>query len=269
MKIAHVVSDGPSEFNSTAHRGMIPTNYINRFTENQATLVHIDSWMKDNNRLALSDADLIIVERVLVEESIDRVRYWRERGKAVVIDIDDSYQRLQSYEESGNQAAKFWRDGLVDITYGGTVSFQHKLPVSPLEQFRQALVYCTGMTMPSRFLASEWEPYARCWYVPNYIDAARFLPHKPKLPHRKDELVIGWGGSMSHKISFERSGLAPALRRLFQKRSHLKFMLCGDDRILNILKLREGFQDFIRQFINRRKAFSATIKQGSFTNNCF
>ncbi len=42
---------------------------------------------------------------------------------------------------------------------------------------------------------------------------------------------------MSHKISFERSGVALALRRVLQKHKHVKFMLCGDKRILDVVKL--------------------------------
>jgi len=237
MKIAHIFADSQTENNSSMFRGVYLLNALQRAGHTIA-YSHIDAWMKDQKRSDLADADIIVIERVLVEEAVDRVKFWKERGKAVVIDIDDAYQLLQPYEESGNQAAKFWQKGEVEISYPGGIKVTKKLEVSPLEQFRKGLQYCAGLTMPSHILAEDWSPYAKCWYVPNYLNQDNYLPHRQdKLPHRKDEIVIGWGGSMSHKLSFEKSGVATALRNVLQKRPQAKFMLCGDQRILDIVKL--------------------------------
>ena len=235
MKIAHIFSDSISEYNSSHWRGKIILDALRRAGHTIA-YAHVDTWMKDTRRSDLFDADLIVVERVLVEESVQRAQFWRERGKAVVIDIDDAYHLLQPYEESGNQASKFWRDGIVDISYADGTKVQKTLDVKPLEQFRQGLRFCAGLTMPSRVLADDWRLYAKCWFVPNYIDHERYLPFVPKLPHRKDEIVIGWGGSMSHKISFEKSGVAKALQNVLRQRPQAKLMVCGDSRIIDIVQ---------------------------------
>lgn len=236
MKIAHIVADGNSEFNSTAWRAMIPARAMAR-AGHTISYIHVDSWMKDDRKSDLADADIIVIERVLVEESIDRCKFWGQRGKAVVVDIDDAYHLLQPYAESGNQAAKFWQQGEVDISYPGGVKVTKRLETTPLEQFRQGIRYCAGITMPSRILAEDWSRYAKCWYVPNYIDQERYLPFAQKnLPHRPDEIVIGWGGSMSHKLSFEKSGCAEALQNVLNKRPQAKVMICGDERILGIIK---------------------------------
>jgi glycosyltransferase involved in cell wall biosynthesis len=235
MRVIHYSADGASEWNSGNFRGRIFHNAFLKAGVHSA-LVNIEAWMKDANRADVAQADLVVIERVLVEESVEHCRYWHSLGKPVVIDIDDSYHRLQSFEESGNQAARFWKEGLVDVSLGG-MKFEKRLDVTPLEQFRRGLQYCAGLTMPSRFLAEEWAPYAPTYYVPNYLDPDRYLPHKAKLPHHPKEIVIGWGGSMSHKISFEKSGVAEGLRILFRKNPHVKFLLAGDNRILDILKL--------------------------------
>lgn len=236
MNVVHIMADSASELNSGIWRSIIPCDALNRIGHH-CTVLGVESWMQDTKRERLAHADLIIVERILVEEAVARAEFWRKRGKAVVIDIDDSYSRLQPIETSGNQAAKFWHQGIVDVNYGNGITYSKKLDTSPLEQFRQGLKYCTGITSPSRILNADWQMYAPTWVVPNYIDAPRYLPHKTLNIKTDGEILIGWGGSMSHKISFERSGVAIALRRVLKKYKHVKFMLCGDKRILDIVKL--------------------------------
>jgi hypothetical protein len=237
MQICHIFADGFSELNSTQFRGIIFIDALNR-AGHSASLIGVENWMKDTCREKLASADLIVVERILVEEAVERASFWKSRGKAIVIDIDDSYSLLQPFEESGNQAAKFWKLGMVDVNYGNGITYSKKLAVSPLDQFRQGLKYCTGLTSPSRILNEDWKMYAPTWVLPNYLDSRRYLPHKNiKIKSRADELIIGWGGSMSHKLSFERSGVAIALRRVLKRHKNVKFMLCGDKRILDIVKL--------------------------------
>lgn len=236
MNIVHIFADGASELNSSQFRGVIFVDALNR-AGHTASMIQVEAWMKNTCSERLAHADLIIVERILVEEAVERARSWKSKGKAVVIDIDDSYSRLQSFEESGNQAARFWKMGEVDVNYGGGMSFKKKLDVSPLEQFRRGLQYCTGITSPSRILNADWQMYAPTWVVPNYLDSPRYLPYKNSNVKADGEIRIGWGGSMSHKISFERSGVALALRRVLKKHKNVKFMLCGDKRILDIVKL--------------------------------
>lgn len=249
MRLLHIFADGMSEFNSSMHRGAIFVDALNR-AGHLSTLMGVDEWMKDGRRDVISQSDIIVVERLLVEEARDRAAYWHSRGKAVVIDIDDSYSLLQDEKTSGNQAAKFWQRGEVDIHYG-SVTYSKKLSVSPLEQFRQGLQNVTGLTSPSRILNEDWAMYSKTWLVPNYIDAELYLPFRKKYASIPKELLIGWGGSMSHKISFERSGVAEALRKIIAKYPHVKFLLAGDNRIINILKLppdRIIYQPYVAYF---------------------
>lgn len=247
MKVVMVSSDALQEFNSSYWRGVIPANALNKLGH-EVTIVSVETWMKDRQRELFASADLIVIQRVLIEESIERASFWKQRGKAVVVDIDDGYSLLQDGKTSGNQASKFWHDGEVEVGMAGGFKFSKKLEVHPLQQFRQALPLITGMTMPSKILMEDWKAYAPCWYVPNYLDAERYLPWKRKYEGKPEVLTIGWGGSMSHKLSFERSGIAEALRRVFRDRRNVRFLLAGDHRILDILKLppdRVEYQNYV------------------------
>ena len=194
---------------------MIPCRALRKAGHN-VYMPHVDQWFRqtDEMKFHCSHADIIIIQRVLVAESLDHARFWRSHGKAVVSSFDDNYARLRP--EDGNQASVFWYDGEVEVAYPGTdIKFKKKLEVHPLQQFYEGGAICSGYTMPSRVLAEEYRWVAPCWYIPNYIDTPRYLAAKRnKLPNRDNEIVIGWGGSMSHINSFKRSGVAEALRRV-------------------------------------------------------
>lgn len=235
MNILHLGADSHNEYNSQHFRSVIPLAALAR-AGNRCNLMTVDAWMKSERKEIVSQADIIVVERLLVEEARDVARFWHDRGKAVVIDIDDSYSRLQPVEESFNAAARFWNQGMVDIHYG-SVTYAKKLSVSPLEQFRQGLAHVTGLTSPSKYLNSEWKLFCKTWEIPNFLDSERYLPYRKEYRGVPKEILIFWGGSMSHMISFSRSGVSLALRKIIAKYPHVKFLLAGDNRILNVLKL--------------------------------
>jgi hypothetical protein len=246
MNLVHFYSDSISELNSSYHRGCIFIDAMNKIGH-KGVLLHIEEWMADHRKETIAQADIIVVERLLVEQAVERSATWHNLGKPIVIDIDDSYSLLEREEVSLNQAARFWNRGLVDIHYG-PLKFEKKLAVSPLEQFREGLKHVSGLTTPSRILCEDWRMYCKTWLIPNYIDANRYLPFKKNYTGVPKELTVGWGGSMSHAISFSRSGVSLALRRIFQKYKHVKFLLAGDKRILDIVKLppdRVIFQPYV------------------------
>ena len=235
MKVVHCFADGHNEYNSSHWRSGIPCQAL-RKADYDVSQVHIDKWLRDKDRALFAKADLIILQRVLVEESLDRAVFWRERGKAVATDWDDSYALLD--DSMKNQAHRFWKDGIVDITYDQRTKFAKRLETHPLEQFKRGLRLISGGITPSRILNEDWQHVCKMWHIPNFIDADRYLPYRKVVAERNtNELIIGWGGSLSHIVSFEKSGVLEALRRVFQKRKNVKFLLCGDERIMNLLRL--------------------------------
>ena len=239
LNIVHVYSDGWQEFNSSRYRYLDMARPL-LAAGHRVFAPHVDQWFHQSEdiRFHCSRADLIIIQRVLVEESIDHVRAWRGRGKPLVVDFDDAYALLRP--EDGNQATVFWYEGKVEVKHQTGISYWKVLDRHPLQQFYEGGRICTGFTMPSRILQADYCWDTPCWFIPNFIWTPPYLKEKAlraKLPHRSDELIIGWGGSMSHINSFKRSGVSEALRRVFLKRRHVKFMLCGDQRILPLLPL--------------------------------
>ena len=249
MNIVEVFSDSASEYNSSHWTGTVRIQALSRAGHN-TRMVLVDSWFKqgDEIRACLAMADIITIQRVLVEESRHRCKFWKEHGKPIIASFDDAYQLLKP--EDGNQASKFWYDGAVDIRYHGGISYTKKLDIHPLEQVRLAAEYISGFSMPSRILAEDWQWLAPCYYIPNFIDSPRYLQAKASKVWKNtgDELVIGWGGSLSHLNSFRKSGILDGLSRVFKQRKNVKFLLAGDDRIKPLLKLpadRIIFQPYV------------------------
>ena len=239
MVITHLFADGLSELNSSWWRGKISIEALRR-AGHTVYSPHIDQWFKDTPELhrIVNGSDLIVIQRVMVEESLERIRFWKARGRAICTDMDDSYGLLSDEKESGNQASKFWHDGKVEIGYGGGIKYEKVLSKHPLDQFATGCSMINGLTMPSKILMEDWQWAAPCYYIPNFIDSPRYLPSRQKsLPHNPANMVIGWGGSLSHINSFKKSGVAEALSRVFRQRKNVLFMLCGDKRIIDLLPI--------------------------------
>ena len=244
MNIVHVWSDGWNEFNSSRWRGL-NLNRPLRVVGHHLVDAHIDQWFKNTPeiRRACSIADLIIVQRVMVEEALERVKFWREHHKPIVVDADDPYQLLVDQATTGNQASKFWYEGKVDVHTSLGVSYEKKLDRHPMEQFIAGCRMITGMSMPSRILMQDWQQYAHCWYIPNFIDSEHYLPFRrtPERRRKTDEpLVLGYGSSMSHLPSFRDSGVLEALRRVFLQRKNVQYLHCGDERIMPMLPIADS-----------------------------
>lgn len=207
---------------------------------------NIDEWFKDTpmSRRNVMESDLVVVERVLVEEALDRARYWRGMKKPLVTDGDDSYHRLESYSASGNLASAFWHDGEVEISHPTGVKYKKKLDRHPREQFIEGCKIITGLTTPSKFLCKDWSVYAPTWFVPNYIDSARYIKYASEIKPDPNWITIGYGGSLSHLNSFKKSGVLRALERVFQKRKNVRFLLAGDERLYKMLPIASGQKVF-------------------------
>lgn len=250
MRIVSVQSDSFSEFNSGNWAAQIAARTLNRHGH-RVTLPYINRWLYnwDNLRVELNQADLIIIQRVMVEEGVDRVRHWRGKGKPVACSIDDSYSLLQPESESGNQAAKFWQRGEVEISHPEAgVSYMKKLERHPLEQFIEGCKMISGLIMPSRILAHDWQWATRTYYLPNYIDSERYLTLKATQKPDPDWITIGWGGSLSHKLSFEKSGVLEALRRVCIKRRNVRVLIAGDKRIFDTIPVapnQKVYQNYV------------------------
>jgi glycosyltransferase involved in cell wall biosynthesis len=233
-KIAYFVADGPNEYNSSRWRVSTQYNAIKMLNNgiDDARILSSRLWMDPNDyaKATCHWSDLIVVQRVAIEKSIPAIKFWRQQGKAVVIDFDDDYFRINR----GNAAYKFWGNGMIDVVASDGVTFESQMEVHPLTQFIQGLKACTAATMPSELLALDTQRYANAFFIPNYLEKIIY-PKINRKPFDWNKIVIGWGGSLSHIESFEHSGVADALRNILAKYLNVHLMIVGDQRVVNKL----------------------------------
>jgi hypothetical protein len=230
LSVLHFTSDGWAEYNSARWRisnGVQPL----RDAGVDVRVASIQDWLRgtDTAKFFCSQADIIFIHRVLVEESIEQAQFWIKRGKAVVAAFDDHYEAV----DDSNPAAKYWKykSVMVNTPYG---SYEAKLDKHPIEQFKYGLAQVTAGETPSRSLTKRWNEFARMFYIPNYIDSWRYLQAKKS---KNDYIVLGYGGSLGHNFSYSNSGIKEALRRVCDEFDNVRFMLVGDERIGNIVAL--------------------------------
>ena len=233
MNILFFVADGMNEYNSSRWRASAFYNMINRVeSEHKSRIAPVSSWLKqDELGVSLCEwADIISIQRVGIDKTVELATKWRNREKAVVIDYDDDYFRINR----SNAAYKFWGKGKADVRVADGHTFESVMTEHPISQFARGLKAVTGATMPSRLLAKDAKAFTKSWFLPNFIEGFLYPQPNEKLPDY-DEVVIGWGGSLSHIESFEHSGVIGALRKLLNEKDYVKILIVGDDRVVNKL----------------------------------
>lgn len=192
-------------------------------------------------RLVLADADIIHLQRVLVTDTHEFIKYWRGHGKAVVADHDDAYDLILPT----NAAAKFWLDGKVDIRLESGISYEKEMIPHPLQQFKDGLSICTAGITPSRILSQDWASYTPMFVVPNYLQSERYQIRKQD---NSPNILLGWGGSLSHTQSFKDSGIQEALARILQEYRDVYLLIIGDQRVVDQLPVPRHkvlFQNYV------------------------
>jgi glycosyltransferase involved in cell wall biosynthesis len=221
MNIVYVFADKPVEWNSSEWRCAIPARAINRTKRHQANLLSIDDFaVNSSTAQAVCDpADVIVVQRNLFGRVLSAIQHWKARDKVMIADFDDAYHLMPP----SNVSYPFWGKGL-RLKAGSPAEV---IDPSPLTQFRWGLRLVHAATVPSKRLADDWQAYTRIHYVPNYIDLKQY---ENVIAGAHAGVMIGWGGSLSHFESFKGSGVIEALRGICRARSHVKVMICGNDR---------------------------------------
>jgi glycosyltransferase involved in cell wall biosynthesis len=231
MKIVYVYADAPSEWNCSEWRCAIPARAINRTSRHQAELISISEFGSHTPAAvaACRTADVIVVQRNLVGAVLSAIQHWKARGKTVLADFDDAY----NFMPPSNPAHLYWMQGVVSSPDPNLPAARIDPP--PLTQFKWGLRLVHAATVPSKRLASDWQAYAEMRLLPNYIELSAYQ-NITREPHQ--DIIIGWGGSLSHLQSFNDSQVIQALKRVCRARPQVKVMICGSDRrIFNALPL--------------------------------
>jgi glycosyltransferase involved in cell wall biosynthesis len=228
VNILYAFADNPAEWNCSEWRCAIPMRAIRRTGRHAANMVSLADFAADTPEAHAfaAAADIIIVQRNLFGPVLAAIQHWQARDKTILADFDDAYDLMQA----SNPAYPFWAQGVLREPGG----LEQKLDPPPLTQFKWGLRLVDAATVPSQRLADDWRPYADMLYLPNFIETETYQA-PPAEPH--EEIVIGWGGSLSHLASFTESGVLSALKRVCRQRPQVRVMIAGDRRVYDQLPL--------------------------------
>jgi hypothetical protein len=234
MNIVYVYADSKIEWNSSEWRCAVPARAIKKTQRHSAVLIDMESFAKNTPeaKKICNDCDLIVIQRNLFGPVLKTIQYWKARDKAVIVDFDDAYNLM----EPGICNYEFWVLGEQTGKGSDQQECITKLDPTPLAQFKLGLRLVHAATVPSTALANDWSEYAPFYYLPNFIEVERY---SQALPQAHDNVIIGWGGSLSHLQSFQGSGILTALKNVCERRPKAKVMICGDKRVYNLLPLPE------------------------------
>jgi glycosyltransferase involved in cell wall biosynthesis len=232
--IVYVVADGINEFNSSNFRVAIPTDALLE-AGHEVHILNVRHWMINSEyaKSVCKKADIIHLQRVLIDETHDNIRYWRRHGKAVVVDFDDAYDLIHD----DNAAAPFWLHGRVTVRLEDGYAYEKTMGNHPVSQFKKGLTACSGLITPSPILSNDWMEGAPEFVVKNYLDERLYeqAPKHDNSPH----ILIGWGGSLSHVQSWADSGINEAIKMVLQDRDHVRLQIVGDKRVVDQLPVRK------------------------------
>lgn len=146
-----------------------------------------------------------IKETVLMERLIfpDTIKLLRLAGaKRIVGTFDDAYHIMP--ETAGSKA--FWtRDRLAE--------------------FREGVAMCDLVLAPSTKLVTEYSKYGKMKLMPNFLDDEMWpLVDMPP----RDMVIFGWGGSLGHGVTWNKTNLLEAMKRVKQKYDKkVEYLICG------------------------------------------
>ena len=243
INITHFVSDGRTEYNSSRWRCSNMSDALIK-AGHKVNILDIRLWLENNyyTRKIIEKSDVIIVHRVAIRQSINVLEYWRNRNKIVLMDFDDGYLQLTG---GNNPAQKYWINGELEIKLGD-YRYTKLMEEHPIKLLKEFVSKASGLTVPSKQLVLDWQKFnPNTFLLPNYINSALYSRNlTPKHIHN-GEVWMGWGGSLGHIESFLNSGIDEALRFITDKYSFVKFLLIGDARILEKIKLKESQYIFL------------------------
>lgn len=259
IHIVHLYADSANEWNCSQWRCLIPADAVNEAyeagkTPNTVKLWHMPTamdWHHPKVQKELGMADVIVFQRnVIAKEIWDVMDYWRALGKAVIVDSDDHYPALPP----SNPAFQYWIRNLPG------------LDPAPVDAFAEGLKHADAFTSPSKIILRDWEHIIPGYWVPNWTRGKWYeglaqKPHgapdiefgyvkKPDMeevelkgtfrPDSEGQIIIGWGGSISHVDSWIYSGAIEALDRIFEKHPKARLKFCGFEQRLDYLLNRWG-----------------------------
>jgi Glycosyl transferases group 1 len=235
IKVIFGFADRFDELNTSYYRAIIPADQLKTAGYDVEAHSILSLFAKDDDtrvpqkiKDAVKNATHIVLERLLLSELHETITRWRTEGKKVFATFDDAYHLMPM----GNESHRTWRGGK-DTPIGKALG-NTELSGAILGQFKTGLGLVDSALVPSRLLMDDYRSYCKqIEYVPNFPSLAMYgKPHPPKSP----DVVVGWGGSSAHYISWRDSGLPVALGSLQRSKPRLRVHIQSTEpRLTSIL----------------------------------
>ena len=232
-----VFADSQAEWNTSQWRSLTISDGLNASGKHKARCIPINDFAQyghDTVQAVVGPADVIVVQRNLLHPEIWKAcDYWRGLGKLVVADLDDDYPHLTPQ----NPAYPFW---ILD-----KAGLKESLGYTPIEALTEGFKHVDALISPNELIIKDWQevlPGFKGYWVPNYAHWPWYkeLQQKPfnaETQRRGDaeafieeQIVIGWGGSVSHWDSWWFSGLREVVPEITAQYPRVMWKVCGGDQ---------------------------------------
>jgi hypothetical protein len=248
MNILFIGVDTVVEYNCEDWRIAIPFRACRR-AGIPCEYMHVNQWMTmPHDDPITAAADLIVYQRNIFGEALVKLAYWRLRCKPMVLDLDDAYHLMT--KDTGSPSFKFWGQAILEEELEVRVKDEkgvekvekriepHPVEPKPLVALESGAKLMGAVSSPSKLILRDWEPYGvKTYWLPNYLEEKRYLGWEQY--HTDTGLVrIGGGGSLTHLVSWQKSGLVDALDQLAAENPKVNLVLLGDERQHKFLKMR-------------------------------
>ncbi len=182
-------------------------------------------------------ADVLVLQRSIWRDDVWKAALkWQARGKALVLEFDDSPQHTPPSVGGAYVLWRCWHVIEGKRLHKAKKGEENARPPA-YRKFKERLALVDAVTVPSGSLLKDWRKKAKSIFLlPNCYDAGNLNWKKEK--GSIGGIAIGAICSQSHLHSWENTALPKALERLCRNREDLRVMIFGDKRVAELLKPR-------------------------------
>jgi len=254
MIVTYIHSNRPADRIRTQLRVRNLADAINRTGFHRANVLNLDSFIEnspDAERIC-ARSDLLIIYRYLYGPILTTIRYWKARGKRVIVDFDQAIDFLTPDMPD----YPFWLEGMPLMTRARKDISASRISPIPLEQFKWGLEMLDAATVSSARLENDWTRYVNVYELPDFLNTCQYpIPNQA----RDGEVWIGLGPTVPY-ASFKNSGLATAMEHVCREYPQARLVLSnqGNKATLDLDICREqivaytpgSFEEWVNLLLN-------------------
>jgi len=245
-RFVFIYADSKGEWNCSQWNVVTPCDAINKTGIHNAQYFHVSEFVQNGETIqkAISECDLMMIERNLFQDVNVMLSYWYARNKIIMIIFDDAYEIISK----DNPTYPFWAKGELSYKDANGVDQTALMLPPPIEQLARGVAMSAGLQTVSKSLAEDWAHLNDVYVINNHLPIEEYMNVEPLLKHDPNEILLGWSGSLSHFNSWATSGALNALKHIIRKYPQVKILTSGDKRVwdeIPVPKDRKFFQPFV------------------------